>query len=314
MAGKVGRLLAMRARTLGIAALAALALAACGGGAERAPPDPPAPPPDAPDPPLVRLGDILERADTLLFSSQHARYSLSGGGATLNGAPVEAMACAGGRCVCEDGTVIAVEDLRSPPGFDVRVRSEALGERGGFDTVAVAGEFEATGSVPGVTVTAGPSILSYGFWGEHGFAALELGSGPLSGEVDGTAISGNFTLARAYAVGEVSGTSPAGTGSATWRGIAEASPAGSFARLQGTATVRIADLSQPRVSVAIAVPGHDIDAPGWADMALENGAFSSGTAGSDYLGGNFHGPGHEEAWGVFDTANYLGAFGAKRAP
>lgn len=93
MAGEVGRLLAMRARTLGIAALAALALAACGGGAERAPPDPPAPPPDAPDPPLVRLGDILERADTLLFSSQHARYSLSGGGATLNGAPVEAMEC-----------------------------------------------------------------------------------------------------------------------------------------------------------------------------------------------------------------------------
>lgn len=118
---------------------------------------------------------------------------------------------AGGRCVCEDGTVIAVEDLRSPPGFDVRVRSPTLGERGGFDTVAVAGEFEATGSLPGVTVTAGPSILSYGFWGEHGFAALELGSGPLSGEVDGTAISGNFTLARAYAVGEVSGTSPAGT-------------------------------------------------------------------------------------------------------
>ena len=314
MGSASGRLRAGRARTLGIAALAAaaLALGACGGGGGRmAPPDMR----DAiTDEEPAALRDILERADTLLFSSQHARYSLSGGGATLNGAPVEAMECSGGRCVREDGTAITVEDLTTAPGFDVRASSPALGERGGFDTVAVAGAFEVTGSVPGVTVTAGPTILSYGFWGEHGFAALELGSGPLSGEVDGTAVEGEFTLARAYAVGEVSGSSPAGTGSATWRGIAEASPTGSFERLQGTATVSIADLSQPRVSVAIAVAGHDIDAPGWADMALENGAFSAGTAGRDYLGGNFHGPGHEEAWGVFDTANYLGAFGAKRAP
>ena len=77
-------------------------------------------------------------------------------------------------------------------------------------------------------VTAGSSIYSYGFWGQHGFAALEIGSGPLSGEVDGTAFSGDFSFARAYAVGEVSGTNPTGAGSATWRGIAEASPAGTY--------------------------------------------------------------------------------------
>ena len=82
----------------------------------------------------------------------------------------------------------------------------------------------------------------------------------------------------------------------------------------GTATLTIADLSRPRVDVAIEVPGHTIGAPGWADMALGNGAFSSGTAGTDYLSGNFHGPAHEEAWGVFDTADYIGAFGAKREP
>ena len=76
----------------------------------------------------------------------------------------------------------------------------------------------------------------------------------------------------------------------------------------------LADLSRPRVEVAIDVPGHGIGAPGWADMPLSNGGFSSGTAGTDYLGGNFHGAGHEEAWGVFETANYLGAFGAKREP
>ena len=41
-------------------------------------------------------------------------------------------------------------------------------------------------------------------------------------------------------------------------------------------------------------------------------AFAAGTAGSDYLTGNFHGPDHEEAYGVFDTGAYVGAFGAKR--
>ena len=76
----------------------------------------------------------------------------------------------------------------------------------------------------------------------------------------------------------------------------------------------IADLSRPRVGVSVSVPNHDIDRPGWADMPLLTGRFSTGTAGNDYIGGHFHGPEHEEAWGVFDTTRYLGAFGAKRQP
>ena len=39
----------------------------------------------------------------------------------------------------------------------------------------------------------------------------------------------------------------------TWQGIAEAASTGTFERLQGTATVTIADLSLPRVGVAIDV-------------------------------------------------------------
>ena len=62
------------------------------------------------------------------------------------------------------------------------------------------------------------------------------------------------------------------------------------------------------------MPDHSIGAPGWADMPLAGGRFTAGTAGADYLGGHFHGPAHEEAWGVFDTADYIGAFGAKRTP
>ena len=56
------------------------------------------PPPDTgdePDTPLTRLGDMLDRADTLLAGTLHSRYALSGGGETLDGASTEALSCSG---------------------------------------------------------------------------------------------------------------------------------------------------------------------------------------------------------------------------
>ena len=310
MIGKVFEgLFSSRTKILPIMALAVavLVLGACGGGSSTRT----APPPDPDDTPLERLGDILDGADTVLVGSLHSRYSLTGGGETLDGASAEALSCSGARCVGDDGMVVAVGDMLD---LGAGVSEASLGSRGGFDTVATRDVFGTMPeSVGGVTVS-GLTVLGYGFWGAHGFAALELGTGTLEGETGGTAFSGAFTQAGAYVLGDVSGTNPAGTGSATWRGIAEASPTAAFERLQGTATVTIADLSRPRVAVAIVVPGHDIGAPGWADMALDNGSFASGTAGSDALAGNFHGPDHDEAWGVFDTATHIGAFGAKREP
>ena len=67
-------------------------------------------------------------------------------------------------------------------------------------------------------------------------------------------------------------------------------------------------------SATIDVPGHAIGAPRWADMALDEGRFATGSAGTDWLSGSFHGPGHEEAWGVFDTTGHVGSFGARRQP
>ena len=176
------------------------------------------------------------------------------------------------------------------------------------------GTFEASQTPSDLGVTVSPAVTGYGFWAEHGFAALVLGAGTASVGVDGTTLSGDFSLAQAWAAGDATGTNPAGAGRATWTGIAEAAAVGTFERLQGTATVTIADLSRPRVGVAIDVPGHDIGAPGWADMALEDGRFATGTSGVDSLAGHFHGPAHEEVWGVFDTAGHVGAFGAKRTP
>ena len=44
------------------------------------------------------------------------------------------------------------------------------------------------------------------------------------------------------------------------------------------------------------------------------GFFEKGTAGDDFIEGRSYGPDHEEAWGVFDTCDYVGAFGAKKEP
>jgi len=289
---------------------AALALGACGGGGGST-----TSLTGSDDPRVARLGGLLERADALRMTGFHAHWSLAGGGEAISDSYVEGVTCAGARCVAADGTETTARDLFAPAGNLAPDAADAtIGMRGGFDTVTAAGTVAVTETLPELALTVSPAVTSWGFWGDHGFAALALGAGPLAATIDGTAFTGEFSSAQAWVAGDATGTNPAGTGSATWTGIAEASPTGALTRIQGTATVTIADLSRPRVGVAVDVPGHAIGAPGWADMALTDGHFASGTAGTDYLGGSFHGPGHEEAWGVFDTTGYIGAFGAKRKP
>ena len=305
----------MNRKTATTAALLALTLAlgACSGGGSSAGGGAGTPPglTDSDDPRVARLGALLERADALLMTGLHASWSLAGDGETITDSYAEGVTCTGARCVAADGTATTARDLLDPVS-DLAMGEASLGARGGFDTVTATGTIEVTETLPELTLTASPEVTSYGFWGAHGFAALALGTGSLAATIEGASFSGDFAVAQAWAAGDAAGTNPAGTGSATWRGIAEASPTGAFERLTGTATVTIADLSQPRVGVAINVPGHAVGAPGWADMPLADGSFTAGTAGTDYLRGDFHGPAHEEAWGVFDTSGYIGAFGAKR--
>ena len=212
-----------------------------------------------------------------------------------------------------DGTVTTARDLLGSSASADTLET-TVGRRGGFDTAETRGAFEVfSETLPGLALTVVSNVTAYGFWGVHGFAALTLGTGRLSAQIDGTAYAGDFSLAQAWAAGDAAGTNPSGTGRATWTGIAEASPAGAFGRQMGTATVMIADLSRPRVDVGIALVGAPTPLR-WADIPLADGGFKSGTAGTDYLEGNFHGPAHEEAWGVFDTADWLGAYGARRTP
>ena len=296
------RLTAMTTKTVAAATLA-FSLAACGGGA--------ATQDDRTDPRLVRLQGVVERADTLLSSQVRMRYTVTVDGETLS-EPSWALAvtCTVARCVFADGGSVTVDD-RAPPAA---LPEGMLGERGEFDTLVFASRFPLAMRFDEGTLTAASDVTHYGFWGEHGYAGLALnGGGKITGTWNGAPLEdGTFSMASAWALGDASGTNPEGAGSATWTGIAEAAATDTFERLQGAVTVTVPDLSQPRIGVAIDVPGHAVGAPDWADMALAGGRFTAGTAGTDYLAGSLHGPAHQEVWGVFDTRDHVGAFGAKR--
>jgi hypothetical protein len=265
------------------------------------------------DPSIVRLGGILERADTLLIPSGHVRFSATVQGQTVSERFVESFSCTGSRCVENDGSMITVADLVDPStDIGVTVTGFTLGSRGGLDTSAASADFDLSDTFPGYTITDSPSAYSYGLWGQYGAVFLEILDGPMSGQTQGVSFTGTISRASVYAVGDATGTNPTGMGSATWSGIAEAASTSTFQRREGTATLTIADLSQPRVGVDIDIAGFAIDSPGWADIPLTNGRFATGRVGSDHLEGQFYGPSHGETYGVFDTGAYVGGFGAKR--
>ncbi|MYA88235.1 MAG: hypothetical protein F4X97_07255 [Boseongicola sp. SB0662_bin_57] len=201
----------------------------------------------------------------------------------------------------------AATDLREMEG------SDGTGTRDGLGTVTgTTGGPPLRAVVPGGSATVPEATFTrHGLWGVHGWAAVEIGAGDVSATVDGQAWNGSFRAAHAWTGGEATGTDPAGTGSATWRGVAEAADAATFARLQGDAELRIADLSQPLVDVDLDDGGDGV-ALRWTGIAPAGRTFAKGTAGTDRVEGRFRGPGHAEAWGVFDTGEHVGAFGAKR--
>ena len=270
------------------------------------------------DPRMMRAEGILERADAVLMSGIHSRYYLSFQGPaasdrwTMSDSSVERPVCAGARCVYEDGTEFDLADLFDPhTEAGPNPKEVNIGSRGGFDTLEIKG-VDLPVNIPDAGVTNVPSASAWGFWGRYGLAQVVTVDGPLSGQAQGVSYDGGMRAALAWVTGDETGTNPTGMGSATWNGIAEAASIRTFERRQGTATVSIADLSRPRVSVEIDISGFAIGSPAWTDMPLADGRFVAGTVEKDRLEGNFLGSDHGEAYGVFDTDAYVGAFGAKR--
>ena len=304
------------------AVAAALTLTACGGGGG-----------DSPDPVdlllaprVVRLKKIIERSDTFNIPALHLDYSASiGSTSAIERRLSNDVSCTGASCdiETEDGGMetTAVQDLIDL-SVNVDTTEISLGSRDGFDTIAIASEFDVSSSILDDTFTVTPpTATAFGAWGEHGFAGVVVANGPLAGEARQTVLeaettvpfTGHLSYALAYVMGDTSGANPTGTGVATWEGIAEAVSLRTFERRIGTATLVIADLTAPRVSVDIDVDNFAINPPEWANLPLTNGGFTFGTLADDnYVAGNFHGLRHEEAYGVFDTESYTGAFGAKR--
>lgn len=133
-----------------------------------------------------------------------------------------------------------------------------------------------------------------------------------------------------YMAGRYSGTTPTGTGSASWTGVMVgmedlASTALRRARpdvLLGDATIMIDDLADPDVDVLFtnihnvtgATRQHDMS---WEDLPLEDGLFGEFSLESDgerydHLVGMFTGPGQQEVGGEFRRDGIAGAFGARR--
>lgn len=309
---------------LAVALAAALTLTACssGGGGD-----------DGPDPAdvlrdaLSGLGRNMERYGTLITPGLHVRHSISIGALTeVDGEAFHDADCNGPRCTIDnldpedmDGTQVGLLDLINPTA-NLTPDSATLGSRGGFDTITAVSDLDAAAHIrAGVVFAMPPTATGLGFWGEYGFAGVAIGNGPVNGRIgleglpNPAPFDGSLQFALAYAMGNTTGTNPTGTGGATWEGIVEAASTLTFERRTGTATVIMADLSDPSATVNIEVDGSAISPPEWTNVPIMVGKFEVGTvADGNYLEANFHGPMHEESYGVFDTTHYTGAFGAKR--
>ena len=263
----------------------------------------------------MRLEQIISQADTILVPGVHIDYSVSQP-AQVSDHQFQPVSCSGTTCTAGDGTTITEQDFLGPV-LNVDPSELTIGELHGFDTSALEAalnpsNFEGLLPFPGATISSLPSVTSYGFWGDHGFAVVSIADGPMAGQYLGVSFSGDLRTATSVAGGDATGTNPGGVGAATWSGLAEAASTQTFERRQGTAILTIADLSLPSISVSVDVPGYVINSPAWSVIELDAGRFRTGSAGSDYLEGGFYGPDHDEAYGAFDTGSYIGAFGGKR--
>ncbi|MYE00614.1 MAG: hypothetical protein F4Y03_04950 [Alphaproteobacteria bacterium] len=166
----------------------------------------------------------------------------------------------------------------------------------------------------GLSVSTTPTAWAYGVWGDQGYALVQVANGNFRAvrKSDKVSLSGTAAaIVPSFRGRNMADSAPGGTGSATWKGPAEAVAIGTFTRHRGTATLTIANLSDPKLSASIRVKDAEIGSDVWNSMDVSGGGFDVGANGTDRLVGAF-GTGHGEIWGIFDTSAYIGVFGAKR--
>ncbi len=231
------------------------------------------------DPRIVRAKGIFERADTLLIPSLYLEATSSIRGRSRSEEWALRGQCSGTNCDLRDDNArftftfddLMIKELITPT--DVDLDKAEIGKRDGFDTLVLEGRSQVAEEISDNEIaTAAGSATSWGLWGQHGYAAVEL----VTGSVQEALISGRISGALGYAFGQRNPTNPGGTGSATWEGPAEVISTRTFTRSQGKAILTIPDLARSRIGAEIEVAGNDISKPSWKDMALSQGRFTGG--------------------------------------
>ena len=163
---------------------------------------------------------------------------------------------------------------------------------------------------PGISV----DVTLLGGWLDHNFFAVQL-EGVTHDTSDGVDVAG-LEAGYAYSIGNTTGTNPALSGDATWRGGMVGGSVGSDRSLiRGDATLTL-DMAQMAMDVAFTNilnvgTGQSRADMMWDGLALTNGMFGTGSQG-DSIQGQFYGPNHEEVGGIFERDQIIGAFGAGR--
>ena len=147
---------------------------------------------------------------------------------------------------------------------------------------------------------------SYGGWLDETVFAVQSEAA--------TSDAGTLYYLSAYSIGSGSGSNPSGTGAASWAGVMIGSEKRSGHIVHGDAAVDIDNLELLEIDVAF-TNIRDFNAGGsvadmtWDDIGLEDGSFRD-TDGT--IEGAFYGMGHAEVGGIFNKAEIIGAFGARR--
>ena len=171
----------------------------------------------------------------------------------------------------------------------------------------------AVGTRHGVTLMSWSEsdYTAYGAWIKHGGFAVVT--------EDYVVDDVRIDVRYGFAGGDLTGTRP--TGSATWLGLMVGTPATGAHRgdrLQGDAALNY-DMDAGGLDVGFSSiknidrgRAHSTPTVLFTDVPISSrGTFQAGVTGNRIQGG-FYGPGHVEAAGVFERANIVGAFEAKR--
>ena len=247
----------------------------------------------------ISTADSMSASDFLVFGAGTPRFTTSCGGSAACTVDLSSLSTVVPGLAQEEWTVEDL-DYEGP-----ETEFQAVARRGGVVLAQGRGETDLFGLIP-------IDRYGYGGWLQHSVFVAE------SAEVIRNPLLTGVSAAYGYSAGNATGSNPV-SGSASWNGVmvgmdtsdtqARGNP------VQGHADIDL-DLASEEVDVAFTsivdlVTGDSHGAMVWTDLALIDGGFGTGSTGNS-ITGRFYGPDHEEAGGVFERNQIVGAFGAAR--